>query len=715
MKNEKKGAQNNHKIGGFEPTSEFARSLLPLLDALGWKGSNIDLVEALVDQANIMDEDGLIETFANLKYKSFVINARSAAIEKRVLPCLFIKKNNIYCVVGKEDDYFTIYNTKEGLYQKIKNLGFGRKILVFSPLDSIDFNLTNPQKGWFSHLLLRFKKEFSYVIGISLLLTLVAFITPLFIMLIYSQIGAAENGQILMYLGLAVFVFLLAGSGFKYLRSYLLSYTSSRIGALVSNELFRRILYLPPKYIEMASVQSQLNRIRDFESIKDFFSGSALTSLIDIPLSMIMMIGLIFIGGTVVFVPLLAYALMLTGGFIVYGIYQRINHRNIGQFNKKNKLQNDMLENMTDIRMTGNKKRWFDEYDKSTAESLHGSHESAKFLLIVNAMSQAVVNITLILSIYVCVVRVMHGQMDGGALFSSFIIISRILAPLRSGFSTISQFSKVKKSINQLNNFMGLKIEARPGTIITLHKHLEGDIEFKNIFLKYGQEVIPPLANINYLQKKNTIAVVTGHGGCGKSSFLKLLLGMYTPLSGMITVDNMNLMQVDKLRLRKSIAYLPAEPYSFQGSILFNLYLSKPDAAFSEIEDVLKRVGIYNQILELPESLNTAIRELPEQMKNDRFIKKINFAMMLLRKSPICLIDEIEVGADPSDYAMFFENIKELKNSSTVILTTTKQFFFNLADDILWLDAGHIQEYGPAASVIAKYQKFQTKILKEEV
>lgn len=689
------------RIGGFEPQSLYAKALIPILDSLDWNGNNTDLIESLVDNANNMDKDGLVETLANLKYKSSIIKLKQNKTDINVFPSLYIKKDNIYVILGHKDNFYLIYDTKETEYKKVEDIGQGKKIILFSPLDSSDFNLLKPQKNWFFHVLTRFRKEFIYVIIISLLLSITSFVTPLFIMLIHSQIRVAQRWQNIAYLGIAAFVFIFGTAGFKYIRGYLLTYISSRIGSLVSREIFRRLLYLPPKYIETSSVNSQINRIRDFESITDFFSGSAFTSIIDIPLSLLMIIGLIFISGYIVFVPLTAYLVMITIGLLSYFSYKKINKRDVGTINEKNKLQSEMLNKMSSIRLTGNIDRWFKDFEKNYGNSLYNTYKSSRFLITVNSISHSIVNITLILSIAVSVSRVLKGDMTSVALFSTFIIISRIMAPLRSGFSTLSQFSKIRKSIIQLNKFMGLQIEDKPVSISFIQDKLNGDIKFNNIFLKYGQEITPALLNVKFKQNQNQTTVITGHGGCGKSSLLKVLLGLYEPLSGNITIDNINIMQLDKIQLRKSIAYLPSKPYLFPGSIKFNLYLTKPDALDKQIDAALEKAGIKNDLYDLPEGLDTDIRDLPPIMRRDRFIKRINLAMMLIKEFPIYIIDSLEVGLESSDYEFFYKTISNLKGSATIFLATNRSEFIGLADYKLVMDSGKVIEYKPVKEVSA--------------
>lgn len=677
------------KIGGFEPKSNFAKVLIPVLDALEWNGSNREIIESLVDNPNFMTKDGFIETMANLKIKTHVSRLKQIESDKELFPCLCIKKDSILLIINSKEKIL-VYDTSISDYIELESIPKFKKVVIFSKLDTVSSNLLRPQKNWFFNLLTRFKKEFIYISLISVSLTILSFLTPLVIMLIHSQIKLKPEKIDIIKLGGIALIFILGVIGFKALRSFLLTYLSGRIGNLVSNEIFRRILYLPPKYIDTSSTKAQLSRVKDFESITDFFSSPAILALIDIPLSLLMIIGLVFISGYVAIIPLTSYIIMLIFGYFSYNYYKSINSRDVSNTTEKNKIQNEMLLKMSAIRSSGNKQRWFKEYNLNLAKSLYTSYKSSSFLFLNNTFASGIINITLIVSLTISVLRVIENNYPSSGIFATFIIISRILNPLRRGFSTTAQLSKLNKSILQLNKFMTLPIENKAVSVNMIKDQLSGDLKFNNLFLKYGQEIRPSLLNIKFEHLKNTTTVITGHGGCGKSSLIKVILGLYTPLSGSITIDNINLMQLDSIQLRKSIAYLPATPYIFPGTIKSNLYLSQPDASDEQIVRVLKQLGIYNEIESLPEGINTNVNNLPGNCTSLNFIKKLNFSMMLLRKSPLFLIDSIEKELHKSDYNIFIEILKKLKGNTSIIITTNNSNFINIGDKLLTMDSGRI-------------------------
>lgn len=675
------------KIGSFQPKSKYAKVFIPILDSLKWTGSNKDILESLVARPNKMNKEQLIQTLANLKIRSKTVKGRKAGKIYNKLPILYIsKKNSVYLILGKKGNLFTIYDSESGTYKSIDNLPKCREIITFSEIDKINSNMQKPQKKWFFNLLIRLKKEFTYIGILSFIISLLTFTTPLFIILIHTQIRTSVTTQSILFLGFVILVFVLGLFILKSRRALIMSYVGSRMGHLINSELNRRIIFLPPKYSDSVSTSSQLTRIKDFESIVDFFSGSALINFIEIPLSLLMIIGLTVISGSLSIIPIIAYILTSIIAIFSYNIYKGVNLKNINTATEKNSIQTEIVLNMTNIRLSGHKKRWLERYNTLLESSIKQGIKSQNFMVIINTISNTIINLSLILTISIGVYLVIKNRISVTVLFSTFIIISRILSPLKGSFVSISQISKLRKSIKQLDKFMSLEIEENPGSLNTVKELLKGDIQFKNIFLKYGNEITPSLINVNYLQKNGETTVITGHGGCGKSSVIKLLLGLYRPLSGYVSLDGINISQLNKIQLRRSISYLPAEPYYFPGSIKDNLYLTKPDSGDTELENVLNRVGLSFLLTDLKDGLNSNFFDIPNL--DTSIIKKLNLAMFLLKDSRLCLIDGIEKGFKDSDYPFLYKIIEELKENKTVILTTNNPYFFDLGSKIITMDSG---------------------------
>lgn len=158
--------------------------------------------------------------------------------------------------------------------------------------------------SWFRALITRFRSTFIQIMISGFMLNVIALGTPLFIMVIYDRVIAASAIDVLPMLLLGATLAI----GFEYIlrriRSRGLSWLAGRLDNIVSNKIFSHLLGLSPDLIEKASVTSQIARLKTFEAVRDFFSGSVFLSLLEAPFVIISLLFIAYISGTLVFVPL---------------------------------------------------------------------------------------------------------------------------------------------------------------------------------------------------------------------------------------------------------------------------------------------------------------------------------------------------------------------------------------------------------------------------
>ena len=692
--------------GHAEATGSLARCLVPLLDALGWRGDHGQLAEALPYDPGEMSLVQFLNTMANLRFESHEFVARLDQVDDSVTPCLFVGADgHAKVLVRPSATSFLAYDGVMSRYIEISRQEEEGTVFVFKLAQGM--NLLQSQTDWFAKVLMRFQKLFIHALVFSLVLSLLALISPLFIMSIYSQMTAIGSVATLVFWMVGIAVYILANAGFRMLRAYLMGFSSVRIGNIVGNQVLRRLLYLPPSFTEEAPLSSQVSRIRDFETVRDFFSGPAATSLLDLMFILLLMVALVAIGGVVAYVPLTAILLFVAFGFVANQIGKRVNAE-IGQSgSQKQEFLLEMLTNLMAVKYTGNRKRWLERYRALSADAAMGAYRSSRVNAVINTVSHVLVSGAIVATVGVGTMGVISGRMTLGALMACIFLVLRILSPLRSGFVVIAQIDKIRRSIVQLNRFMAMPLENRPETSMTLSKDISGAVSFSQVSLRYTTEAFPALLNVSFDVAQGESLVIVGHEGAGTSTILKLILGMYVPQVGRVLVDNTNVRQLDPILLRRSIAYVPEVSHLFQGTVAENLRLAHPAAGDDEMRQAAERAGILPGILSLPDAFKTQVDLGMSGQFTSNFVKRLTLARAFLRKSNLLILDRPEDGLNAT--AWLTEALGELKGSTTTLMVTQNTDLCHVADKMLWLDRGRVRMFGPAADVRTKYQAHLTQ------
>lgn len=688
------------------PSGEFANCLNPLLEAVGWTGHARELHEALPHQLETMEMDDLLNTMANLKYESKSVKTRLRHIDTLHMPCLFISdRGNVQVLLKKEDDQILIYDGDSAKYCQIAESQQKGTVVFFRSLKNDTVSLLSQQEDWFRKILARFKKIFLLGALTSFILSIIAVVSPLFVMTIYDQVLSADSVDTLWFLGIGIIIFILADVGFRLIRSYLFTFVSIRFANIVGNEVMRRILYLPSSFTETAALGSQVARIKDFDSVKDFFGGPAMVALFEIPF-LIVLIGTMFaIGGSLALVPLVAIALFVIFGAITIPISKRVNANAAQSGTARQTFVLEMLSNLQTIKYTGNTKYWAERYRNLSAEAVMDSYSASRYIAFIEVSSQALVASAGIATMSIGVLNVLAGSMSMGSLIASMLLVWRVLAPLRTGFGVVAQVEKIQKSVKQLNRLMNFRLENKLEGSLTQNQQLKGDVSIVQASIRYSPDAHPALLGVNLQVSQGENLVIIGHDGAGKTTLLKLILGLYHPQAGRVMIDNVNVKQMAPLSLRQSIAYTPQHDQVFYGTIAQNIRFSDPLASDEELYEAARKATILDDILNLSDGFETRINTDNLTQFTSQFRSGIGLARMFLRKSKLLLLDEPEHGINPLNEAAFLDELKSLKGKATVIISTHNTNYFPLADRVLWLEKGRIKKAGPASEVVPLYLK----------
>jgi ATP-binding cassette subfamily C protein LapB len=300
-----------------------------------------------------------------------------------------------------------------------------------------------------------------------------------------------------------------------------------------------------------------------------------------------------------------------------------------------------------------------------------------------------------------------------GGLVASMILVWRVLAPLQTGFISLTRVTQVKSSITQINGLMNIKGERDQHALVTPIKQMEGFVTFARVSIRYSPDSDPALVGVSFDIEPGEVLCVVGGNGSGKSTVLKLLAGMYAPQAGSIRVDNMDIRQMDTVELRHAVGYVPQTIQFFYGTIAQNLRLADPTATETDLYAACEKAEVLDDVLALKQGSgkwarsgfdvrigDSAFGQMPTSL-----LQRLNLARGYLKKSPIMLFDEPGNGLDYAGDQAFMRAVDSMRGETTVLMVTHRPSHMKLADKILWLEYGNVRAFGPSAEVLAQMPK----------
>lgn len=683
-------------------SSGLAACIPALLDALGWRGSDVHLYEAMPHFHDSIDLSDLLNVMANLKFGSRSITVKLSSIDQRTMPCLFIDNNGQGMVLIKGDGKnLLVFDGATAKYQELEPDSRLGAAFFFDQVDERGHSLHRKQDRWFGKVMDRFRRTMQHGLLISFLLSVLTLIMPLFIMTIYDQMPFFDNNKNLAYIVIGVMVFILSDFGLRIIRSGMMSFIGARLGNIVGNEVFRRILYLPPAYTESASIGSQAARIKDFDSVRDFFSGQAFTSLLEMPFILLLLLAMWVLGGNVVFVPLVAIAGFAVLAAVYMPLVKRANARVAKSGAARQELVMEILTKIRAIKLTSTAGVWEKRYRQLSAECAAETYSASQLASQINVFTNTLIMAAGVMTMAVSVNGVLAGNMTMGGLVASMILVWRILAPLRSAFVVMLQVERINKSVKQVDRLMDLDIEQHSESLLTFNRKIRGDVKFSQVSIRYSSDAHPALLGVSFEIKHGESLAVTGHDGAGKSTILKLLMGLYRPQAGRIALNNTSLRQMDPLQLRRTVGYCPQEPQFFYGTIAQNLRLANPVATDSQLRTACMEAGILEEVEDLPSGFETRIGDYNMKQLSSKFLRKLNLSRALLKSAPLLLLDEVQERPTARERENFLNLLKTKRKKSTVIVVTNQCEYLQAADKVLWMEKGRVKLFGPTEEVMS--------------
>jgi ATP-binding cassette subfamily C protein/ATP-binding cassette subfamily C protein LapB len=691
----------NKDLGGFKAVSHIAACLVPILHALGWRGEMRLLTEALPHFSTSFDEFDVVSVLANLGYTTRPTPARLQDLDSNLLPCLFVPDDGTAMVVlARNGDRLTVFDgagseQTECAADSTKGIAY-----LVSEKAKADAESAGTGDRWFNFVAHCFRGVVIKMFSISCVTNVIALAIPIFIMVVYDKVVAASSPETLGYLAAGVGLIILLDIALRCIRARLLAYVGARIDVILSVAAFRQILNLPLGMTENAPVSGQMARIKQFESIREFFIGPLATVILDLPFVFFFILLIAIIAGPLVWIPLILLAVFIGMGIIMGRKFQaRIRESSEARTRRQNFLM-EMLTSMRSLKQAGAEGAWADRFREISADAAMSHFLLSQASARMQTLGQFLMFAAGIATIATGTVRVAEGDMTVGALIATMAMIWRILTPLQTGFLSLANVEQIKLGIEQVNRLMNIVPERADNDIASVYRPFTGRIVFQNVSMRYAPMAEPALLGVNLAIEPGEIVAVTGSSGSGKSTLLKLVPGLYSAQAGTVNIDGLDVRQLDPRELRHSIAYVPQICTLFHGTVAQNLRLGNPMATDADLTAAIVDANLMDFIMQLPDGVDSWLKDKELDQMSLGFKQELMLARAYATNAPILILDDPGATIDDEGDNALCRKLQNLRGRSTVLIATHRPRHMRLADRIIHLEAGRVTHNGPPEEVL---------------
>ena len=561
-------------------------------------------------------------------------------------------------------------------------------------------NIAKKYKHWFWSTLWRYKKIYFDVFVASFLINLFVLAIPLFTRNVYDRVIPNNAIDTLWAFAIGVIVIIVLDAILKYLRTYFLELAGKKSDILMSSYIFEKVLNLKMTHKPL-SVGSFANNLKEFESIRNFFNASTLSMIIDLPFVVIFLLTIAYIGGNLVIVPIVIMLLLLIYALIIKKPLQKSIEESYHTAAEKSSILIEFLTGLETIKAFAAQNFAQHAYEEVTANLAQKGMKSKLYASSVSTVTSFLIQLNTVLIIIYGVYLIKDQEITMGTLIACTILASRAIAPLGHVASLISNYEHTKTAYENLNEIMNLPSEREENkTYITL-PFIKGAITFNNVSFRYPGQKDYALKNCTFSVKPKEKVAIIGKMGSGKTTIEKLILNLYQPQSGTVTIDGIDVNQIDPLFLRKNISYVPQDSVLFRGTVKENITYKNPFAKETDILKAAHLSGCFEFINRHPSGFDMPIGERGEGLSGGQR-QSIILARAFIENNPIVLMDEPSNMMDNTHEVRLIARLKPYLRDKTVILITHKPQMLELVDRIIVLDNAKIVMDGKKEAVLQK-------------
>lgn len=294
----------------------------------------------------------------------------------------------------------------------------------------------------------------------------------------------------------------------------------------------------------------------------------------------------------------------------------------------------------------------------------------------------------------------LQGELHVGAYGVLVFLTQRLLWPLTGLAQTADLYERAMASSRRILDLIEAPVHISDGNKHIQAANVRGAIEFQQVSFDYGNQV-PVLNTLSLtIQAGETVAFV-GQTGSGKSTLVKLLLRLYTPSSGQVSLDGDDIQQLQLDELRRSIGLVSQDVFLFQGSIAENIAYGTTDATAEDIVAAAEAAEAMEFIQRLPEGLETIVGERGQKLSGGQR-QRLAIARAILKNPPVLVLDEATSAVDNETEAAIQRSLARISKARTTLIIAHRLSTIVDADRIYVLDQGHIAESGTHTELLAK-------------
>ncbi|MEW6066690.1 MAG: ABC transporter ATP-binding protein [Nitrospirota bacterium] len=519
-----------------------------------------------------------------------------------------------------------------------------------------------------------------------------------------DEILVEKKYEYLKLLPLGIFLLFLIKGLLHFFQMYLMKSAGMKLVRETRNKLYRHMLCLPVSYFNKESSGVIISRItNDAGAFNGLISEVIKAFIVEVP-TVIILIGVALYRRwdltlmSLILLPLIVYSTRKIG-------------KGVKRKGKEAQRKLSFLTHRIGEGVFGNK--IIKVFNRETMMGEKFKNENQKFyrerLRVIRLKEFTKLIIEIVTGVGIAVVlwhggnMIVKGIITAGDFASILVAIYMVFSPVKKIGEAYSILQETRASIERIDTLFDAGQEGKGHIKVDVFKQ---SLKFENVSFAFPGSKMPVLTDINLEIKQGEIIAIVGRSGVGKSTLVDLIPKFYLPVSGKITLDGIDINQIDIHSLRELIAIVSQDIILFNDTVRENIAFGKPEALDKDIIEAAKMAYAHDFIEELPEKYNTVIGERGLKLSGGQR-QRIAIARAILKNPPMLILDEATSSLDSVSEALVQKALDKLMLGRTTIVIAHRLSTIKNADRILLIDKGRIADMGKHVELIEKNSTYR--------
>ncbi|MFL0355982.1 type I secretion system permease/ATPase [Erythrobacter sp. GH1-10] len=552
---------------------------------------------------------------------------------------------------------------------------------------------------WFWSELRKERRSFWPVILASLVINLLAVALPLFTMNVYDRVIPNRAGETLWVLAVGVLIVFALEFALRRSRTAVVDQISRRLDLKLSQKIFGRLMATPLQE-RQGHTGALAARVSEYAIVRDFFASTTVVLIIDL-LFLFVFVGVIaIIGGWLALIPLVIIVAMMVAGYILQRKVTEAAQDAQADYGLQQTLLVESLAGIETLKSMGGEGGTLGRWHRLADAGAHSQERLRNINSVAVGLAQTFQQLSTVSLIIGGYYLFAAGTISMGAIIAIVMLASRSLAPAGQIAFVLTRGRQATEMLSSIERLFEASDERQKGGSLAPSSIQKPLITFKDVRFSYPESGQPALDGINLEIKPGERIAVVGRVASGKSTFGRVLCGLYEPSEGAVLVNGLDAAQHRPDQLRSALRFVGQDADIFSGSIRDNMALGRREATDERILEALKQTGADQFLARDSGGFERAVGEGGRRLSGGQR-SFLSLARALVTPCELLFLDEPTGAMDSQTEKHFVERLKgSLSDNQTLVIATHRPALFALCDRIIVFSNGRVAADGPIKDVI---------------